>query len=88
MICAAIVLVLVFSFSLDALTEYSKSQRSVITGEICNSAASYLSEKLYRFQALSVSELLDSDRTNVRLTLEALAQSNDKVFIILPPSAN
>ena len=83
MICAAIVLVLVFSFSLDALNEYSKSQRSVITGEICNSAASYLSEKLYRFQALSVSELLDSDRTNVRLTLEALAQSNDKVFIIL-----
>ena len=83
MICAANVLVLVFGFSLDALNEYSKDQRTVITGDICDSAAAYLSEKLYRFQALSVSELIDSDRTNIRLTLEALAKSNDNVFIIL-----
>ena len=83
MICAAIVLVLVFGFSLDALNEYSKEQRTVVTGNICNSASAYLSEKLCRFQALSVSELIDSDRTNIRLTLEMLVESNDKVFIIL-----
>lgn len=83
MVCAAIVLVLVFGFSLDTLNKYSEDQRSVLTGGICDSATEYLSEKLYRYQAMSVSELLESDKTNIRLTLEALVSSNENVFIIL-----
>lgn len=82
-LCATLVLVMVFSFSREALDDYSEQQRATLTGNISSSASEYLSDKLYRYQVMSVSQLLEEDRTNIKMTLEALASSSEGVFIIL-----
>ena len=82
-ICAALVVVMVLFTSTTALDGYSRDQRSKITGDICDATSSYLSDKLSQYGAMSVSQLIDADRRNIRMAIEALASSSQNVFIIL-----
>lgn len=82
-ICAALVVVLVLFTSMNTLGGYSRDQRVEIAGDICDATSSYLSDKLSQYGAMSVSQLIDADRSNIRMSIEALASSSHNVFIIL-----
>lgn len=82
-LCAALVLTMVFTFSTNALNKYSDGQRAEITENICSSASDYLNDKLYAFGSATVEELAGEDRTNIKMTLEALTSSTENIFILI-----
>ena len=82
-ICAALVLLMVFAFSNRAISDHYMKERLETTESISVSVTEYLSDKINTYQPSDIFALIAEDRTNISMTLHAIASSSDNLIILL-----